>query len=178
VSTASVTGLVTRSRQGQGVAITKADNKAFEIKLTRRGDRRNAFRIQRFNNDHGQQVYSLENTVEGKRIFIPRFIFGRFRAVVSTITSDELVKKPAEPFELTVSFFNRECFYFKSSTTDIDNLIIQDIEEREGSSGYLTVGRSSLHALEDMLYSDKLQHPNDVLEEIISYHKLFQFSFV
>ena len=32
--------------------------------------------------------------------------------------------------------------------------------------------------LDDFLYSDKLQHPNDVLEEIISYHKLFQFSFV
>jgi hypothetical protein len=160
------------------MAITKAGNKAFEIKLTRRGDRRNAFRIQRFKNDHGQQVYSLENTIEGKRIFIPRFIFGRFRAFISTIISDELVKKPIEPFELTVSFLNRECFYFKSTTTDIDNLIIQDIEEREGSSGYLTVSRNSLHALEDMLYSDKLQHPNDVLEEIISYHKLFQFSFV
>jgi hypothetical protein len=160
------------------LAINKPINKTAGIRLTRRGDRRNAFRIQRFNNDHGLQVYALENTAEQRKIFIPRFIFGRFRAQVSTIVDEELGNKVPTPFEFTVSFLNREYFYFKSATADIDNLIIQDIEEREGSSGYLTVSRRSLKALEQMLYSDKLQHPNDVLEEIISYHKLFQFSFV
>ena len=148
------------------------------VKLSKRGDRRNAFRIQRFKNDHGFQVYSLENTAESKKIFIPRFIFGRFRAQVSSIIDEELGKKAPQPFESNVSFLNRDYFFFKSSTTDIDNLIIQDIEEREGSSGYITVSRRSLPVLEEMLYDDKLQHPNDVLEEIVSYHKLFQFSFV
>ncbi|MFW2373777.1 MAG: AAA domain-containing protein [Gammaproteobacteria bacterium] len=94
------------------------------------------------------------------------------------ILKNEISKKSPEAFELSAAFLNRDYFYFKSSTTDIDNLIIQDIEEREGSSGYITVSRRSLHALDQLLYSDKLQHPNDVLEEIISYHKLFQFSFV
>jgi len=123
-------------------------------------------------------VYSLENTAEGRKIFIPRFIFGRFRACIRTILSEEISKSKPEPFELSASFLNRDYFYFRSSATDIENLIIQDIEEREGSSGYITVSRRSLHALDQLLYSDKLQHPNDVLEEIISYHKLFQFSFV
>ncbi|MCW8956719.1 MAG: hypothetical protein OQL09_07545 [Gammaproteobacteria bacterium] len=94
------------------------------------------------------------------------------------ILKNDISKKAPEPFEHGVAFLNREYFYFKSSNVDLDNLIIQDIEEREGSSGYITVSRRSLHALEQLLYSDKLQHPNDVLQEIISYHKLFQFSFV
>ena len=87
-------------------------------------------------------------------------------------------RKHPEAFELTAAFLNRDYFYFKSSNTDIDNLIIQDIEERDGSSGYITVNRKSLVSLDQLLYDDKLQHPNDVLQEIISYHKLFQFSFV
>ncbi len=152
--------------------------KSGDVRLSKRGDRRNVFRIQRFKNDHGFQVYVLENTAEGKKIFIPRFIFGRFRACIRTILKDEDSKPKPEPFELAASFLNRDYFYFKSSATDINNLIIQDIEEREGSSGYITISRRSLHALDQLLYSDKLQHPNDVLEEIISYHKLFQFSFV
>jgi hypothetical protein len=149
-----------------------------DVRITKRGDRRNVFRIQRFKNDHGFQVYSLENTAEGRKIFIPRFIFGRFRACIRTILNEEISKSKPEPFEISASFLNRDYFYFRSSATDIENLIIQDIEEREGSSGYITVSRRSLHALDQLLYSDKLQHPNDVLEEIISYHKLFQFSFV
>lgn len=149
-----------------------------EISLSKRGDRHNVFHIERFKNDHGFQVYALENRAEGKKIFIPRFVFDQFRACIKTILNDELSKKQAETFELSVDFLNREYFYFKSSGADLDNLIIQDLEEREGSSGYLTVSRRSLQALDQLLYNDKLQHPNDVLQEIISYHKLFQFSFV
>ena len=155
-----------------------SSKKTAEMGLTIKGDRRNAFRIKRFKNDHGFQVYTLENTAEGKKIFIPRFIFGRFRACIRSLLKNETSKKQPESFELTVKFLNREYFYLKSSSTDLDNLIIQDIEEREGSSGYITVSRRSLAALDQLLYDDKLQHPNDVLQEIISYHKLFQFSFV
>ncbi len=149
-----------------------------EVGLSKRGGRSNAFHIQLYTNDHGFQVYVLENKVEGRKIFIPRFIFGPFRACIRMIVKNELSKKEPVTFEYPVSFLNREYFYFKSSSADLDNLIIQDIEEREGSSGYITVSRRGLHALDSLLYSDKLQHPNDVLGEIISYHKLFQFSFV
>ncbi|MGQ9426400.1 AAA domain-containing protein [Gilvimarinus sp. F26214L] len=160
------------------MAIPALRRQGIEVKLTRRGDRRNAFRIERFTNDHGFQVYALENTAEGRKIFVPRFVFGRFRACVRNLLKDEISRPEPLPFESSVSFLNRDYYYFKSSASDIDNLIVQDIEEREGSSGYITVGRSSLQALDQLLYSDKLQHPNDVLEEIIAYHKLFQFSFV
>ena len=149
-----------------------------ETGLSKRGARGNVFRIRRFKNDHGFQVYSLENTSEGKTIFIPRFLFGRFRACIRTILQNEINKKNPEAFEMTATFLNRDYFYFKSSGSDIDNLIIQDIEERDGSSGYITVNRRSLVNLDQLLYDNKLQHPNDVLQEIISYHKLFQFSFV
>jgi len=160
------------------VANSIAKQKITEKGLTKKSDRRNVFRIRRFKNDHGFQVYTLENCAEGRKIFIPRFIFGRFRACIRSILTNEIGKKQQQPFELKVAFLNREYFYFKSSNSDIDNLIIQDIEEREGSSGYITVSRRSLTALDELLYNDQLQHPNDVLQEIISYHKLFQFSFV
>lgn len=153
-------------------------NKTAENGLTEKGAKGNNFRIRRFKNDHGFQVYSLENTSEGKTIFIPRFIFGLFRAHIRSILKNELHKKQPEAFEMTTAFLNHDYFYFKSSTSDIENLIIQDIEERDGSSGYITVNRRSLASLDKLLYNDKLQHPNDVLQEIISYHKLFQFSFV
>jgi len=157
---------------------SKSKRKILEKGVTKKYDRRNAFRIRRYKNDHGFQVYTLENTAENKKIFIPRFIFGRFRACVRTLLTTEIVKKELEPFELTVSFLKREYFYFKSSNADIENLIIQDLEERDGSSGYITVSRRSLQTLDKLLYDSELQHPNDVLQEIISYHKLFQFSFV
>lgn len=160
------------------MAKPKLKRQGTEIVLTKRGDRRNVFRIERFKNDHGFQIYTLENTAEGRKIFIPRFVFGRFRACIRNILKDEVSKDEQVPFEMSASFLNREYYYFKSSASDIENLIIQDIEEREGSSGYITVSRNSLHTLDRLLYSDKLQHPNDVLEEIIAYHKLFQFSFV
>ena len=160
------------------MAKTASKRSSTDIEITKKGDRNNVFRIRRFKNDHGFQIYSLENRAEGRIIFIPRFIFGRFRACVRTILKDEISKKQPVPFELSADFLNRDYFYFKSSSVDLDNLIIQDIEEREGSSGYITVSRRSLHVLDKLLYSEKLQHPNDVLEEITSYHKLFQFSFV
>lgn len=160
------------------MAYSFSRKKTAETGISKRGARGNAFKIRRFKNDHGFQVYALENTAENKVIFIPRFLFGRFRASIRSILKSEISKKQPETFEMTTSFLNRDYFYFKSSGADIDNLIIQDIEEREGSSGYITVNRRSLPNLDQLLYDDKLQHPNDVLQEIISYHKLFQFSFV
>jgi hypothetical protein len=146
--------------------------------ISKKFDRRNAFRIQRVKNDHGLQIYVLENVGEGRKIYIPRFIFGRFRACVRRLLTDEVSKKSPESFEVSASFLNRDYFYFLSSAADIGNLVIQDVEEREGSSGYLTVSRRGLETLDALLYDDALEHPNDVLQEIISYHKLFQFSFV
>ena len=160
------------------MAKTNSRHASAEIKFSKRGGRHNNFSIQRFINDHGFQIYALENTAEGRKIFIPRFIFGQFRAELKLILKNQQSSKQLTPFEHQVSFLNREYFYFRSSSMDLNNLIIQDIEERDGSSGYITVGRSSLQALDKLLYSEKLQHPNDVLEEIISYHQLFQFSFV
>jgi hypothetical protein len=149
-----------------------------ELGLSKRGGRANTFHIQLFTDDHGFQIYALENKAEGRKIFVPRLVFGGFRACIKMIENIELSKKKPAVFEYPVSFLNKDYFFFKSSTADLDNLIIQDIEEREGSSGYITVSRRALPALAKLLYSDRLQHPNDVLEEIISYHKLFQFSFV
>jgi hypothetical protein len=147
------------------------------ITVSKRCDRYNYFRIQRIKNDHGFHVYLLENTAENRRIFIPRFVFGRFRASVKKLVDSELNSHSVNTFELRVSFLNKDYFFFKSSHMDLSNLIIQDLEERKGSSGYITVSRKCLITLNQLLYSEKLQHPNDVLEGIISYHKLFQFSF-
>jgi hypothetical protein len=149
-----------------------------EITVSKRGDRFNNFRIQRIKNDHGFHVYMLENKSESRQILIPRFVFGRFRACVKKLIKEELASDSVEAFEYRVSFLNQDYFFFKSSYTDLDNLIIQDLEERKGSSGYITVSRKCLKTLNQLLYSEQLQHPNDVLEGIISYHKLFQFSFV
>jgi hypothetical protein len=149
-----------------------------EISVSKHGDRFNNFHIQRIKNDHGFHVYQLENKAESRKIFIPRFVFGRFRACVKRLLSEELSSNSVNAFEHRVGFLNKDYFFFKSSHMDLDNLIIQDLDERKGSSGYITVSRKCLKALNQLLYSEKLQHPNDVLEGIISYHKLFQFSFV
>jgi hypothetical protein len=152
--------------------------KSNKITVSKRGDRYNNFRIQRIKNDHGFHIYVLENKSESRQIFIPRFVFGRFRACVKKLAKEEQASHSVEAFEHRVSFLNKDYFFFKSSHTDLVNLIIQDLEERKGSSGYITVSRKCLKSLNQLLYSEKLQHPNDVLEGIISYHKLFQFSFV
>ncbi len=156
----------------------KSKKPSAEVGVSKRGGRHNSFHIRRFTDDHGFHIYALENKSEGRRIFVPRFIFGPFRAAIRMLMRDEIARDKPRAFEYPVSFLDRDYFFLKSSNVDLDNLIIQDIDEREGSSGYITVGRRSLQTLDKLLYSDKLQHPNDVLEEIISYHKLFQFSFV
>lgn len=158
----------------KGVSLKSA---VVEMKLNKKVDRNNNFVIQRFKNNHGFYIYSLENKAEGRKIFIQRHLFSRFRACIRAIMDDESQHR-TKAFEYNVSFLNKDYFYFKSSNVDLDNLIIQDVEERKGSSGYITVSRRSLSALGKLLYNEKLQHPNDAFEEIISYHKLFQFSFV
>jgi len=140
-------------------------------------DRKKHFAVRRIKNHHGFYVYVLENVAEGRRIYIPRFVFGRFRACIKRLLTEEIYTDSPDAFERTVTFLNKEYFYLKSSRMDFQNLIIQDLDEPRGSSGYITVARKQLKVLSNMLYSESLQHPSDVLESIISYHKLFQFSF-
>jgi hypothetical protein len=157
---------------------SKKKTTGIEHGVSRRAGFQHNFRIRRFCDDHGFQVYALENRSEKRVIFVPRFVFGPFRACIRAVLREELSRPKPQSFERSVSFLNREYFYLRSTQAGLNNLIIQDIDERDGSSDYITVSRGSLAVLDDLLYSDKLQHPNDVLEEIISYHKLFQFSFV
>lgn len=157
-------------------SLTLSTESKTQFSLQKKYDRQNNFSIARQKNDHGFYVYALENTAEQKTIFIPRFVFGKFRAALKGLQNE--LARATEPFEESVSFLNHAYFYFKSSRMDLANFIIQDLEERKGSSGYITVSRKALAALCELLYSERLQHPNDILENIISYHKLFQFSFV
>ena len=122
---------------------SKREQSTIERGVSRRAGLKNAFRIQRFTDDHGFQVYALENRSEGRKIYVPRFVFGPFRACVRQVLREEIGKDKAEAFEHKVAFLSRDYFYLRSTQADLDNLIIQDLEEREGSSGYITVSRRS-----------------------------------
>nr|MBX2857195.1 hypothetical protein [Cellvibrionaceae bacterium] len=145
---------------------------------TQREDKAKNFLVKRIKSRHGFYVFVLENLVEKRRIYIPHFVFGRFRACLRRLLQKELALSSPRAFERRIGFLNKDYFYFKSSQMDLQNLIIQDLDEPEGSSGYITVNRRDAKLLSEVLYSEALQHPSDVLSSIVSYHKLFQFSFV
>ena len=79
-----------------------------ELGLSKRGGRANTFHIQLFTDDHGFQIYALENKAEGRKIFVPRLVFGGFRACIKMIENIELSKKKPAVFEYPVSFLNKD----------------------------------------------------------------------
>ena len=145
--------------------------------LTGKLDRQNKFRLTRSKDKFGFHVYSMENIAKKEKILIRRFLLDRFRGVLFEIFSDELNQNKPAAIDKSVTYKNNECYKIRSDVRDVDKIIIQEVIPQKGSTGFLSFDRAALKAICELLYHKRLAHPNEVLNRIISYHKMFQFTF-
>jgi hypothetical protein len=150
---------------------------SIEKGISSKFDRANKFRITRIWNDHGFSVYGIENQGRDERIVIKQFIFDRFRIAFAGIPKLEKPGAPIPVFEVRVTFKEHLYYTIRNHPSTPAQIVIQDHEPEKGSSGYLTIDILALRTLQDLLFHKKLHHSNEVLSRIISYHKLFQFTF-
>jgi hypothetical protein len=146
--------------------------------ITTRHDRRNKFRISRIKDGRGLHIYVLQNLSMGEKIFIPRFLMDRFRSILTTILHKEIEAESEAPIDIKVYFRDVDYYAIKSAKDGTDRLAIQELSPAQGSTGFFTLERGAVRTLVDLLYDARLKHPNDILGRIISYHKLFNFTFV
>lgn len=143
--------------------------------LSKRFNRANKFKITRIKDDFGFHVYVLENTARGEKINVNRFIFDRFRSVLKTIEKSWQIRKlPPE----TKVFYRAEVhFIIAPKLNEKQQYLIQKIDHKGDSAGYMSFDIEAVAALNKLLYHHKLFHPNDLLNRLIEYHKIFRFSF-
>ena len=77
----------------------------------------------------------------------------------------------------TLNFRADRRFIIIRGKNQINELLIKEASPRRGSTGFLSVSQAALPALDELLFHPGLRHPNDLLDRITTYHKLFQFSF-
>lgn len=146
--------------------------------IVARFDRRHRFMLSRIHDGHGFHVYVLENRARGEKILIERYLFDRFRAAFRQ-ARHMLDTQGTQNTRLLVdvSFRTDRRFSIVRGKTRPNELLIREAKPRLGSTGFLSVSQNALQALDDLLFHPDLRHPNDLLDRITTYHKLFQFSF-
>jgi hypothetical protein len=149
-----------------------------ESGLTKQHDRKHKFKLRREKDDFGFHQYILQNASKGERIIIPRFLFDKFRWAIRDTISREIGSKEPAPFDTSIQFKRKSYFRVKSDNEQLNRVIIHEMDPQRGSTGFLSLHRNALQTLDKLLYDFRLEHPNDLLNRIISYHKLFQFTFV
>jgi hypothetical protein len=136
------------------------------------------FFITRSKTSHGLQVYSLENKAAKQKIIIPRELFDRFRSALSLINdryADESESHVTDDQRIFLE--GRDYFSIHSTEGDSNSLVIQELIKQPGSTGFLKLPVEALTTLTGLLYDDRLDHPSDVFDRIIDYHKAFRFTF-
>ncbi|NRA44462.1 MAG: hypothetical protein HRU09_05850 [Oligoflexales bacterium] len=133
-----------------------------------------SFQLTKNHDEAGFTFFILENQSKRQVVVVQKFIFEKFRSFVRDLASDE--KKSASTRYL--SYKQRQKYSFHPDLSDKELFVINDIEPRTPSTGFLTVSRKSLGKLRDLLYHKDLKEPNDLLNRIIAYHKIFQFTFI
>jgi len=148
-----------------------------ETGITARGKAGNKFCITRYVDPLGMETYILENTPRGQKIYIGRYLLDRFRASLKNLLDGKIKVEEGDELDIKI-FFGEDC-YFRVRNDKLREgwICIQDLKPKADSSSILELSESSLKALVGLLYNEKLQHPSEVLDRIISYHQLFQFSF-
>lgn len=152
----------------------KAD-KTLEKGIGKRYNRANKFKISRIKDDFGFHVYILENVAKQEKIHIKRFIFDRFRSALKTLENSW--KSGALLPEVKVFYRSNEHFVIAQKLNEKHKYLIQEIDHDEDSDGFLSFDIDAIFALNKLLYHKKLLHPNDLLNRLIEYHKIFRFSF-
>ena len=160
----------------------------------RKFDRKHRFRLNRSLGSVGFEFYRLINEANGESLHIERYLFDRFRSGVVEVQrllkvgSPEKAPTTKKPnsIDIKVEFKGQTFFKIAVGGVDPDRLIIAPISGAVGQivqgeleyEGNFGVATEALSTLEELLFCDDLDHPNDVLGRIISYHRLFQASFV
>ena len=143
--------------------------------LSKRFNRANKFKITRIKDDFGFHVYVLENTARREKINISRFIFDRFRSALKTIEKSWKIRK--FPPETKVFYRSEVHFIITQKLNEKQQYLIQQIDHKGDTTGYMSFDIDAVAALNKLLYHHKLFHPNDLLNRLIEYHKIFRFSF-
>ncbi len=142
--------------------------------LTEKVDKQNRFLLKRFKTGLGLERYRLENTARGEQIEIPRSQFDRFRsslAQVYQLLQDK--ESPASDIDQRIFWGELEIYRFSSRAPSQPDILIRDLRQQS----LIHCSREAVLTLLTLLYSDEAQHPSDVFDHIIAYHKLFQFTF-
>lgn len=145
--------------------------------ITARYDRRHRFRLSRVLDSHGFHVYVLANEARSQRVRIDRSLFDRFRATLRQTTRAAQKLQSQGDMLQEVYFRNRPQFSVTPNKSEPGEILIRQLNADKNSTGSLSVAWKALATLDRLLYHPALRHPNDLLERIVGYHKLFQFSF-
>ena len=132
-------------------------------------------RLRREHDTSGFDTYILENIPTREELRIPRFLFEMFRGEVRKSRRLSF-DKVAELREMTVEFKGRVKFRFELIKGTRGFKIVA-VDGREGLNGSLACTPDGLAALDEILFDERIEHGSDVLRRILSYHKLFKFTF-
>ncbi len=143
--------------------------------LSKRCNRANKFKITRSKDGFGFHVYVLENTARREKINISRFIFDRFRSALKTV--EKSWQRREFPPEAKVFYRSEVHFIISQKLNEKHQYLIQEIDHKGDTAGYMSFDIDAVEALTKLLYHHKLFHPNDLLNRLIGYHKIFRFSF-
>ncbi|MFK7824075.1 MAG: hypothetical protein AB8G05_07960 [Oligoflexales bacterium] len=143
-------------------------------KVSMRIDRASNFQLTKNHDEAGFAFFVLENLSKRQAIVIQKFIFEKFRAFVRDFATDE--KKTASIRYL--SYKQTQKYSFHQDRHDSELFVINDIAPRTPSTGFVTISKKSLGKLAELLYHKDLKEPHDLLNRIIAYHKIFQFTFI
>lgn len=139
-------------------------------------DRKHRFTISSFLDDYGFPFYVVENSVRHERLPIRRYLLDSFRRVIKSLT-ERLEQQNNQAIDQKIKHGVESHFQIRSEEGEFSPLTIKSLDDAPGMAGYLILERSSLPTLVDILFHAELRHPSDVLERMIAYHRLFQFTF-
>ncbi|MEZ4741597.1 MAG: UvrD-helicase domain-containing protein [Bdellovibrionota bacterium] len=140
--------------------------------LSTKFDRLNKFRLLRTNDQYGFHIFILENIPKKEKIIIGRFLFDRFRSILSEVVSDK-----NNVIDKEIKYKDKTYYRITNDTLDTNKITIQELNPKQDSTGFISLSQEALPDLCKLLYHKKLYQANEVLQRIISYHKLFQFTF-
>ena len=143
--------------------------------LTKRHNLANRFRVSRFKDDFGFHVYVLENTAKREKIHIKRYLFDRFRHACKKLENSYLDGRPLP--ELKVFYRSQVHFIISQKLNEREQYLIQETDHRTNTVRFMSFSVGAIACINKILFHKKLYHPSDLLLRLISYHKLFSFSF-
>ena len=141
-------------------------------------DKAHIFEVRRYLDPRGQYIYVLGNKVNSIWIEVPRDLYDRFRATVRAMREDLNNSNSTEPKDRTLRYAGLQRYHFKYIADRIPKVAIVCLGPDEQPESQLEVVASTLAGLVEALYHSDLQHSSDLLDRIVSYHRLFAMSFV